>query len=155
MGKGANWTENEIKFLIECIDKGMEDKQISSEFHIKTKFENKEGFHYRTIGAINRKRRYLLKSLTDESILTKPANHNKPWSVNDDIMLTHYDSMGMSTKEIAEDLERTESAIETRLKVLERKDNESFLTSVFNKFSQSTNRIINLIFGDGKKQGGK
>lgn len=157
MGKGPAWTEVEVKFLIECIEKGMENDQISSEFHIKTKFESKEGFHYRTTEAVRSKRKYLLKSITDATT-NKPANHNKPWSDKDDIMLMHYDSMDMSRSEMAEELERTEFAVESRLNVLKNQDKSSFmvsLKSIYNRFSNFSNSITAFFFGDVGKQGGK
>ncbi|KAF5037396.1 hypothetical protein DSECCO2_565060 [anaerobic digester metagenome] len=152
MGKGANWTDEEIKFLVECIEKGMDDRQISSEFHIKTKFEKRDGFHYRTIGAVDRKRRILLKSLTDEPV-PKPTNHNKPWSQDDDTLLIHLDEMGMNSDAIAFELDRTESAIIARLHVLNNQESESIFTLFVKWFSDFTESISKFFFGS--KEGGK
>lgn len=148
MSKGPRWTPQEDTFLLECLEDGMTDDQISSQFHVKTKFENKEGFHRRTVGAIKRRRHYFEQSNSMSGIISvpvrdKPTNHHRRWSPEDDKQLKHYESMGMLPDEMAGYLNRTESAIDNRLHYLKHKKDES----IFDKLSNFGNVIHDLIFG--------
>lgn len=116
MGKGPRWSEVEEEFLVECVRAGKDPFKISEEFHIRTKM-NIKGYHKRSPAAIERRIKDLPEDEqpVDES---KPARHRKRWNGEDDELLLHFESMGMSKEDMALEMNRTESAIESRLQVL-------------------------------------
>jgi hypothetical protein len=144
MGKRPRWSPEEKKFFNECVDKGMTDAQISSEFHIKTKFEKAKGFHMRTPDAMGRRRRFL--AMERSPVEGKPLNHRRSWSPEDDDLLITYKDMGSSKEEMAEIFNRTERAIDTGIRYLENKDTtpshwlhqlKGFFNHIFRRFGHN------------------
>jgi len=153
MGKRPRWSPEEKVFFQECVDEGMTDAQISSAFHVKTKFEKAKGFHMRTPDAMGRRRRFL--ELEQPPTEGKPSNHKKTWSQEDDDSLLLHKDLGLEPTELAVMFNRTELAINTRLKYLESKNEKKTLYQVFRKFSNLGNSISKAIFGSKNKEEGK
>lgn len=128
MGKGPNWSPEEREYFEEAVNNGMTDAQISSEFHVKTKFEKAKGFHLRTPDAIGRRRR--LFELEEPPRKGKLSNHKKAWPQKDDDLLLTYDEIGVHRTEMAEIFGRTERAIDNRLRYLKSKESESWLDTL-------------------------
>lgn len=128
MGKGPKWSPEERKFFKEAVKNGMTDEQISSEFHVKTKFEKAKGFHMRSPDAMGRRRRLL--ELEQPKKVGKLPNHQKPWAPADDNLLLNYDEIGVHKTEMSKIFGRTEVAIENRLRYLKSKESDSWLGTV-------------------------
>lgn len=122
MGKGPTWSEPEKSAMVEYMDKGLDDFQISAKFHVKTKDEV-PGFHKRSPDAVKRRRQDIEKQNPQQVLIDapKPGNHHKPWGLEDDRMLVQYNAMGVTVPEMADYFDRTESAITNRLRILEEK----------------------------------
>lgn len=149
IGKGPQWSPVEEEFLIECLKEDKNPFKISEEFHIRTKM-NIKGYHKRSPAAIERRIHDLPKEQqpVDES---KPAMHHKVWSPKDDERLLTYKNQGAEINELAGTFHRTESAIESRLQILKKK--ESVLTLLWNWLSGLGMALNKILFGTG--DGGK
>jgi DNA-binding NarL/FixJ family response regulator len=148
MGKGKKWSQDEQDFLIDCVAEGKDEFKISEEFHIRTKM-NIKGFHKRSPAAIKRRIADLPEEQQpiDES---KPSKHRKRWNSDEDRIILHLDSLGVLREDIADELNRTESAIESRLQVL--KNKKSIFEIFLDGLSGFGMTISRLIFGS-KEEG--
>lgn len=147
MGKGPAWTEEEEEFLAECVAEGVDKFKISEQFHIRTNM-NIKGYHKRSPDAIKRRIYDLPTKPVDES---KPEMHRKRWNPEEDRVLLHLNALGMSKKDIAVEFGRTESAVESRLQFLRKR--ESVWTLLWNWLSGLGMALNKILFGTG--EGGK
>lgn len=148
MGKGPRWSEVEKEHLSNGIKEGKDEFRISEEFHIMTKM-NIKGYHKRSPDAILRR----IKDLPEDEQpvdTSKPKMHRKSWSPEDDELLKHYKSMGMTYEQMAEEFDRTESAVESRWHILKSKDSKFGLFKWLSDFGIG---VYGLLFGS--KEGGK
>lgn len=153
MVKRPRWSPEEKQFFQECVDEGMTDAQISSEFHVKTKFEKAKGFHMRTPDAMGRRRRFM--EMEQPALEGKPRNHKKTWTREDDDSLLLHKDLGLTHTELAAMFNRTELAIDNRIRYLEGKTEKHTLSQVFSKFSNLGNSISKAIFGSKNEGEGK
>jgi hypothetical protein len=148
MGKGKKWSPEEEEFLLECVEAGKDEFKISEEFHIRTKM-NVKGYHKRSPAAIKRRVHDLPVDMSvDES---KPVNHNKAWSEEDDRLLLLNKNRGLKNNELAVMFDRTEKAIESRLQIL--KNKESAFAVIFKGLSDLAMTVNKFFFSS--KGGGK
>jgi len=122
MGRGPTWSEPEKSAMVEYMDKGLDDFQISAKFHTKTKDEV-PGFHKRSPDAVKRRRQDIEKQNPQQVLIDtpKPDNHHKPWTPDEDRVLLHLNALGVTTRDMSLEFKRTESAIVNRLRILEEK----------------------------------
>jgi hypothetical protein len=64
MGRGPKWHPLETDLLLECLNKGMGDREISTEFKVKNQFVNSNIYRKRSLDAVGSKRRSLKKKGT-------------------------------------------------------------------------------------------
>lgn len=64
MGRGPKWHPLEVDLLVECLGKGLTDREISTEFKVKNQFVNSSIYRKRSVDAVGSKRRDLLKKKT-------------------------------------------------------------------------------------------
>jgi transposase-like protein len=149
MGKGPKWSDEEKQHLLNGIKEGKDEFRISEEFHVMSNM-NVEGFHKRSPDAILRRIKDLPEDEqpVDES---KPRMHWKSWSEEDDDLLKHYKSMGMTYEQMAEEFDRTESAVESRWQIL--KSKKSSWEKIGENFEGVVSRLRTLFGSSGP--GGK
>lgn len=153
MVKKPRWSTEEKQFFQECVDEGMTDAQISSAFHVKTKFEKASGFHMRTPDAMGRRRRFM--GMEQPASEGKPRNHKKTWTREDDDSLLLHKDLGLTHTELSVMFNRTELAIDNRIRYLEGKTEKHTLFQLFRKASDWRDSISKAIFGSGNQEEGK
>jgi hypothetical protein len=82
----------------------------------------------------------------DES---KPVNHNKVWSEEDDRLLLLNKNRGLKHNELAVMFDRTEKAIESRLQILN--SQKSFISNLVDWLSDFGMAVNKLLFGSKER----